>query len=936
LNAVLNVTGTEVDLVVTSVAAPFVWRGDGSLNQWDYTTANWRSNGIASLFADGDFAVFDDTGSSTPAIDITGPVSPATVTVNASGNYTLGSLGGTGKITGIASLTKTNTGTLTLLTANDYTGGTTINGGAIQVGNGSTSGAMLGNGSVVDNASLVFNEPDGYDFTNVISGTGNLTQLGAGTMTFSGNNTYSGPTTISAGTLQVGDGNTSGTLGTNAVTDNAALAFNRSDSLVQSGLITGSGTLTVLAGTVTVTASNSFNGVTTINSGGTLQLGNGGAIGSVPLTNVTDNGTLAFDHSFNETNAVIITGSGGISKLAGNTLTLAAANNYNGNTAISAGTLKIGAVGTLPSGSGFGNVVLNGGTSTAGTLDMNGFDVTLDGITGNSNSVLGQIVNNSGSLTNVLTVGAGDADGTTFSGAIEDNNNGGGGKISLVKIGAGTLTFSMTNSYSGGTIISNGVLATGTALANGSGGFSAFGPTNNPIVFDGGGLALYNNASDSGTIVYTFYNPLIVSNGQTGTLTMFQRGDLYSTLTGSGTLNTVDTGSRGTLAGDWSAFTGTINITSGQFRINNSFGYSNAVINIDDGADLDTGGDGNPGASGQTIDIGELDGTSGAFIGNGGKPSPNQTWRVGWKNTTGTFAGTIVNGTTTGSTGDSIIKIGTGAWILTGQNTYAGSTTISNGVLALAYNNTTATDGSIGSSATINVTPGTFLDVSGRSDGTFQLGSSASQLLEGRGTINGSLNVSGSGTVSPGGGYGGNTGTLTVTNGITLGGTAWMKLNRANSPNSDRLVSSLSTITYGGTLVVTNVGAALQPGDTFTLFSGAALNASTFASIVFPSYTAWDTSQLGVNGTVKFIGSATPAFSNIDYSQLASGSITINAINGTPNGPVTVLTSTNLALPLSSWTTNTTTAFDGSGNLSGFTITVDPTLPQQFIILQTQ
>ena len=215
------------------------------------------------------------------------------MTVNASINYTLGSVSGNGKITGIGSLIKTNTGTLTLLTANDYTGGTTIKKGTIQVSDGSTSGATLGNGGVVNNASLVFDQPDSYDFTNVISGTGNLTQTGTGTLSLSGNNTYSGTTLISAGTLQVGDGNTSGALGTNTVTDNAALTFNRADSVVQSGLITGTGTLTVIGGTVAVTASNNLTGATTINSGGTLQLGNGGPTGSVLLNNVTDNGTLA-------------------------------------------------------------------------------------------------------------------------------------------------------------------------------------------------------------------------------------------------------------------------------------------------------------------------------------------------------------------------------------------------------------------------------------------------------------------------------------------------------------------------------------------------------------------------------------------------------------------------------------------------------------------
>jgi hypothetical protein len=76
-----------------------------------------------------------------------------------------------------------------------------------------------------------------------------------------------------------------------------------------------------------------------------------------------------------------------------------------------------------------------------------------------------------------------------------------------------------------------------------------------------------------------------------------------------------------------------------------------------------------------------------------------------------------------------------------------------------------------------------------------------------------------------------------------------------------------------------------------------------------------------------------PAITNVDFSGLAGGSITLNAVNGAANGPVTVLTSTNLALPVASWTTVTSTTFDGSGNLS-LPITVDPTLPQSFYLLR--
>jgi hypothetical protein len=138
--------------------------------------------------------------------------------------------------------------------------------------------------------------------------------------------------------------------------------------------------------------------------------------------------------------------------------------------------------------------------------------------------------------------------------------------------------------------------------------------------------------------------------------------------------------------------------------------------------------------------------------------------------------------------------------------------------------------------------------------------------------------------------------------------------HRATRPNSDRLMSSLSGINYSGAmLVVTNIGAILHAGDTFTLFSGAGFT-NTFGTIVLPAYYTWNISQLAVNGSISVATVlALPTISSVDFSGLAGGSITLNAVNGIPDGPVSVLTSTNVALPLSSWTTVTTTTFDGSG-----------------------
>ena len=85
---------------------------------------------------------------------------------------------------------------------------TTISAGTLQIGNGGTTGSVAGD--VVDNAALVFNRSDALTYGGVISGTGSLTKSGTGTLTLTGDNTYTGGTTISAGTLQIGNGGTTG------------------------------------------------------------------------------------------------------------------------------------------------------------------------------------------------------------------------------------------------------------------------------------------------------------------------------------------------------------------------------------------------------------------------------------------------------------------------------------------------------------------------------------------------------------------------------------------------------------------------------------------------------------------------------------------------------------------------------------------------------
>jgi autotransporter-associated beta strand protein len=182
---------------------------------------------------------------------------------------------------------------VTLTGTNTYTGNTFIAGGGIVLGDGGLTpygGTIVGNviftNSTIDNnvqRYLTFNRAEDYTFSgNILGATtgaaagsrGSVTHNGAAVLTLTGNNTYLDGTTINAGTLQVGNGGTSGSIGTGNVTVNGPLVFNRSDNLTYGGTLSGSALVVKQgAGTLTLTSIDYTNyfGVLTV-SNGTLSI----------------------------------------------------------------------------------------------------------------------------------------------------------------------------------------------------------------------------------------------------------------------------------------------------------------------------------------------------------------------------------------------------------------------------------------------------------------------------------------------------------------------------------------------------------------------------------------------------------------------------------------------------------------------------------------
>ena len=227
---------------------------------------------------------------------------------------------------------------------------------------------------------------------------------------------------------------------------------------MQGTLQLGSANALPTGGNITVSAAGTFDlggvsqstsGVVSI-QGGTIQDG-------------TLNGTGAAFDGQSGTITANLTGSAGLNKSTTGVLVLGGSSAYTGNTVVSGGTLQLGSPAGIPGGATAGNVVLNGGAAAAGVVDVNGFAADFGGLSGTAGTVPGLITNNASGAN--VTLAVGDNNGTsTFSGTIADGNS----TLGLNKTGSGTLTLAGSNTYSGDTTVSQGILALTNTAALGN------------------------------------------------------------------------------------------------------------------------------------------------------------------------------------------------------------------------------------------------------------------------------------------------------------------------------------------------------------------------------------------------------------------------------------------------------------------------------------
>jgi autotransporter-associated beta strand protein len=460
-----NLAGVQLYGTVGITNCSMIWTG-GNTSSWDTngTTGNWLHSAI---YSDNQGAVFDDTATGSTSITLNTAVAPAGINVftitnllvstntftnmptfmpgievsNSLHDYTMT---GPGKITGMTSIYKAGTGTLTMLASNDFTGGLILYGGTFAMTNVTALGISGAQREAYDqvivdktdvkyfgvpNASFgrfITLDPDGGTFevssngtqltlSSSVVGSGSLTKMGAGTLILNQTpDTYAGGTVVNQGTLQLAAA-AAGTGGINVNTN----------------------TTLQLTGALTIT-----NNMTVTGAGiGVTLLGIATDVWSAPWTG---NGNVTFA-STNANNLFVFAES--ISNLSGSVSLGTSSNSFRFNNKTNNNDCT-----------GSASASFNLGTGNATLYNMSGAGLTynLGALSGSAGTILsGAISNTVGVSSSTYSIGA-NGTTTSFAGKIQDGSS---GTVAVTKVGSGTLYLDGNNTYSGATTVSAGTLS---------------------------------------------------------------------------------------------------------------------------------------------------------------------------------------------------------------------------------------------------------------------------------------------------------------------------------------------------------------------------------------------------------------------------------------------------------------------------------------------
>jgi len=867
-----------------STNGKLVWKG--TTTNWDATSSNWADGddeanliagtSTATNFSDGKSVLFD-THSTTRNVNIVGTLSPDLLTVSSLYNY---KIGGTGSLTGTMHLDKMGDSTLVMSGNHSYTGTTDIWEGNLWM-NGTLSASPVvvrrhanygGNGTSGNGIKTEFNAGiliGGQSVADTMTVNGTLNLVAGAKLIFDLSDNPNEQTTLAKvggslfkndflklkGTLQIATGSIvlvnelsdsisvgkyllgkidsiSGVLSTVKIQGTGGKSVELSyDTTTKNLYLIVKGTRS--AGSIIWTGKTdaNWNIAKTANwingefadifvSNDSVYFDAAGVnktiniVDSIPASYMEVNSSLTY--TFNGTGA--LTGPMSLYKTNTGTLNINNRNNYTGKTIIDGGILNLK---YAPSPTNNGGI----GTNNTNPLYFVLKDsAILQVLTANEITTRGLTV--SGTAGGLLLVNA----ALYWNGLITGTK--------LTKYGSATLYLASSNSGLAETVLKTGTIKLNTAEA------VSYGAGRKITILNG----TLDNVNSSGS-TFSSNTAIEIPTGSTATIYGLARGDNNGALTGGGTLNWYCDYIRAYMNGNWSAYTGSINILANganstyenHFIVNNASGFPNTTISLASGV-LMCYKNGTADNGTTTIKVGMLTGVAGSTFYNAGL-------EVGANNASGSFAG-VISGAST------VNKVGTGLWILSGANTYTGATTVSAGTLNLS--GSLAGNVTVANAATMNLTGSVAGSVNVSNGGTLTLtGTIASSIvnsgtLKGTGTIQGIASLSSNSTVMPGSAA---IGTMTFGSNVTMNSSTNLSMQIVGISGSCDKLAITGSLTCNGILDVSILSGTPALGNTYQLFTAATI-LGNFTAVNLPtlgSGLAWDQSELYTTGTIKII-----------------------------------------------------------------------------------